>query len=135
MDLLNARLSSAFTISEAISGSGGLEKLGPGTLVLSGTVTNADALYLNDTQEIPVTAGGVWQETVLLGAGPNPFKITAKKFLGGSTEVTEQILYEPVGANGLPVSSTPSSTTVSTSTQNSSSSPSSTSPATTGTRQ
>jgi cytoskeletal protein RodZ len=85
------------------------------TLILSGTVANTDALYLNDTQEIPVTAGGAWQETVLLGAGPNPFKITAKKFLGGATSVTEEILYEPIDATGLPASSTPSSSPVSTS--------------------
>jgi cytoskeletal protein RodZ len=78
------------------------------TLVLSGSVRNADALYLNDTQEIPVASDGSWQETVLLGAGPNPFKITAKKFLGGSTDVTEQILYEPVGGTSFPSSTTPS---------------------------
>jgi cytoskeletal protein RodZ len=82
------------------------------TLVLSGMVTNADALYLNDTQEIPVASGGAWQETVLLGAGPNPFKITAKKFLGGTTDVTEVILYEPIGTPVSPVStSTTSSST------------------------
>jgi cytoskeletal protein RodZ len=85
------------------------------TLVLSGTVANTDALYLNDTQEIPVTAGGAWQETVLLGAGPNPFKITAKKFLGGETSVTEEILYESTDVTGVPVSSTSSSSPTSTS--------------------
>ncbi len=73
------------------------------TITLSGTVTNADTLYLNDTQEIPVAPDGSWQETVLLGAGPNPFKISAKKFLGGTAVITENIFYEPIGSpSGTP---------------------------------
>jgi len=88
------------------------------TFILSGTVRNADALYLNDTQEIPVASDGSWQETALLGAGPNPFKITAKKFLGGETTITEQILYEPSGTPVIPTSSvtTPTSSAPVTST-------------------
>ncbi|MDR3581936.1 MAG: helix-turn-helix domain-containing protein [Candidatus Pacebacteria bacterium] len=103
------------------------------TLILSGTVTNADALYLNDTQEITVAAGGAWEETVLLGAGPNPFKVTAKKFLGGEASITENILYNPVGGAALPTSTVqpPSSTPTGTA----SSTPTSTSPVSTGTRQ
>lgn len=69
------------------------------TITLAGTVSNADTLYLNDTQEIPVAPDGSWQETVLLGAGPNPFKISARKFLGGERSVTENILYEPAGGS------------------------------------
>jgi hypothetical protein len=63
------------------------------TITLEGTVQNADSLYLNDNQEITIAADGSWQQTVLLGTGPNPFKISAKKFLGGETDVTEQIIY------------------------------------------
>lgn len=70
------------------------------TFVLEGTVKNADSLYLNDNQEITVAADGSWQETVLLGTGPNPFKISAKKFLGGETDVTEQIIYAGTGLTG-----------------------------------
>ncbi len=73
------------------------------TITFSGTVTNADTLYLNDTQEIPVAPDGSWQETVLLGAGPNPFKISAKKFLGGTAVITENVFYETTGsASGTP---------------------------------
>lgn len=81
------------------------------TVTIAGTVANADTLYLNDTQQIPVGPDGSWQETVLLGAGQNPFKISAKKFLGGESTVTENILYEPSGASaatGTPAA--PSST-------------------------
>ena len=69
------------------------------TITITGTVSNADTLYLNNTQEIPVAPDGSWQETVLLGAGENPFKISAKKFLGGESAVTENILYN---ASGIP---------------------------------
>ncbi len=81
------------------------------TVTFAGTVSNADTLYLNDTQEIPVAPDGSWQETVLLGAGQNPFKISAKKVLGGESAVTETILYEPAGgAAGTPVQGTGSPT-------------------------
>jgi transcriptional regulator with XRE-family HTH domain len=62
------------------------------TFVLAGNVTNADSLYLNGNQEITIAPDGSWQETVLLGAGQNPFKISAKKFLGGETDITEKPL-------------------------------------------
>lgn len=85
------------------------------TITISGTVVNADAVYLNGTQEIAVNPDGSWQQTVLLGAGPNPFEISAKKFLGGETSLTETILYEPVG--GVPAdTSVPGTTTTATST-------------------
>ncbi len=74
------------------------------TITLAGTVANADTLYLNDTQQIPIAPDGSWQETVLLGTGQNPFKISAKKFLGGQSSITETILYEPIGgATSTPV--------------------------------
>jgi cytoskeletal protein RodZ len=92
------------------------------TFVLEGTVKNADSLYLNGSQEITVASDGSWQETVLLGAGPNPFKISAKKFLGGETDITEQIVY--AGGNTLRstdnpviVSTTTATSSVTTSTQ------------------
>lgn len=97
------------------------------TLVISGTVSNADALYLNDSQEITIAQNGAWEQTVLLGAGPNPFKITAKKFLGGETNVTEEILYQSPDGSVFPASSTASSTMQSTPSSTSSSSLSSSS--------
>jgi cytoskeletal protein RodZ len=79
------------------------------TFIIEGTVKNADSLYLNDNQEITVAADGSWQETVLLGTGPNPFKISAKKFLGGETDVTEQIIYNSTTGASAPGNSNASS--------------------------
>ena len=83
------------------------------TVTLSGTVSGADSLYLvganGETEQIIIAADGSWQKGVLLGTGPNPFEISAKKFLGGVTTVTEQIFYQPPG--GTTPSSTASSTT------------------------
>jgi transcriptional regulator with XRE-family HTH domain len=83
------------------------------TFTLAGTVAGADSLYLvgaNGGQEqIIIAADGSWQKGVLLGIGPNPFEILAKKFLGGQTTVTEQIFYQPAG--GTVPTSTASSTT------------------------
>jgi cytoskeletal protein RodZ len=69
---------------------------------LEGTVTNADSLYMignnqkaSDSPEIIIASDGSWQEPVLLGSGLNSFKISAKKFLGGETDVNEQIIYTP----------------------------------------
>jgi cytoskeletal protein RodZ len=92
------------------------------TLTLSGTVTGADSLYLvgadGEQEPIIVAADGSWQKSVLLGIGPNPFQISAKKFLGGETSVTEQIFYQPTGSTtttSVP-SSTPAASTTSTTT-------------------
>ena len=84
------------------------------TFTLSGTVRGADSLSLvgaNGQQE-PIIIGpdGSWQKGVLLGDGPNPFEISAKKFLGGETTVTEQIFYQSPGGT------TSTSTIISTST-------------------
>ncbi|HEY5221360.1 MAG TPA: helix-turn-helix domain-containing protein [Candidatus Paceibacterota bacterium] len=82
------------------------------TFTLAGTVSGADSLYLvgaNGGQEqIVIAADGSWQKGVLLGIGPNPFEILAKKFLGGQTTVMEQIFYQPPG--GVAPTSTVSST-------------------------
>jgi hypothetical protein len=79
-------------------------------------VSGTDSLYLvgaNGSQEqIIIAANGSWQQEVLLGAGPNPFEISAKKFLGGTTSVTEQIFYQPAG--GAAPSSTASGISTST---------------------
>jgi hypothetical protein len=89
---------------------------------LSGTVTDADSLSLvgadGELEPIIVAADGSWQKSVLLGVGPNPFQISAKKFLGGETSVTEQIFYQPVGSTTtIPTaSSTPSASTTPTTT-------------------
>ena len=87
------------------------------TFIIEGTVKNADSLYLNDNQEITVASDGSWQETVLLGTGPNPFKISAKKFLGGETDITEQIIYIGITGTGGNSNSTsgPATTTASSS--------------------
>ena len=81
------------------------------TITLAGTVSGADSLYLvganGETEQIIVAADGSWQKGVLLGVGPNPFEISAKKFLGGQTTVTEQIFYQP--AAGAPATATTSS--------------------------
>jgi cytoskeletal protein RodZ len=81
------------------------------TIALSGTVSDADSLYLigadGEQEQIIIAADGSWQKSVLLGAGSNPFQISAKKFLGGATTVTEQIVYQPTG--GMAPSSTASS--------------------------
>jgi cytoskeletal protein RodZ len=92
------------------------------TLTLSGTMTGADSLSLvganGELEPIIVAANGTWQKTVLLGVGPNPFQISAKKFLGGVTSVTEQIFYQPAGnaTTTSATSSTPSSSTTTTTT-------------------
>ena len=69
------------------------------TFTLAGTVTGADSLYLvganGGTEQIIIAADGSWQKSVLLGVGPNPFEITAKKFLGSQKTMTEQVFYQP----------------------------------------
>jgi transcriptional regulator with XRE-family HTH domain len=88
------------------------------TVTLAGTVSGANSLYLvganGEEEQIIVAADGTWTKSVLLGVGPNPFEISAKKFLGGQTNVTEQIFYQPPG--GTAPTSTASSTLNSSST-------------------
>jgi len=76
------------------------------TLTIQGTVRNADALYLvgngsSSSEEIIIAPDGSWEKEVALGEGPNSIVISAKKFLGGETSVTREIIYTPP----LPVSS------------------------------
>jgi len=72
------------------------------TLMFTGTVRNADSLTLNG-DAIIVNPDGTWQKGVLLDNGLNTFQITAKKFLGGETDITAQVVYQ------APVSSSSSS--------------------------
>lgn len=63
------------------------------TITLTGTVRNADSLTLNGAQ-VTIAKDGTWEQGVLLQNGPNSFAISAQKFLGGTTQITEQILYQ-----------------------------------------
>jgi hypothetical protein len=79
------------------------------SLTITGMVKNADSLYLTNSnassaEQIVIAPDGSWQMPVLLQVGPNPFEITAKKFLGGETNILEQIIYEPTA---VPSSSFP----------------------------
>ncbi len=76
------------------------------SIVIQGTTENADSIYVNG-DEATIEANGTWQKNILLENGANTFDVSAKKFLGGTTDVTEQVVYNP-----LPVApSSPSSTT------------------------
>jgi cytoskeletal protein RodZ len=79
------------------------------TLVLNGTVGNADSLTLNGDQ-VTIVKDGTWQKGVLLQNGPNTFAISAQKFLGGSTQITEQILYQGTNSASTSTSDQASST-------------------------
>ncbi|HUC02180.1 MAG TPA: helix-turn-helix domain-containing protein [Candidatus Paceibacterota bacterium] len=85
---------------------------GSSTVTLTGSVSGANSLYLvganGEQEQIIVAPDGTWEKSVLLGVGPNPFEISAKKFLGGTANVTEQIFYQPAG--GTTTTSTPTST-------------------------
>ncbi len=88
------------------------------TATLAGTVSGADSLYLvgadGEQEQIIIAAGGSWQKSVLLGIGSNSFEISAQKFLGGKTTVTEQIFYQPTGSGAASSSITTGSSTTST---------------------
>jgi cytoskeletal protein RodZ len=100
------------------------------SITFSGTVTGADSLSLvgadGDLEPIIVAADGSWQKIISLGTGSTPFEvsfqISAKKFLGGETSVTEQIVYQPTGSStttstaGSTSSATPSASTTPTTT-------------------
>lgn len=79
-------------------------------ITLRGAVQNADALYLlcgnaSSSEEIMVAPDGSWQKTVLLQDGPNTCEVTAKKFLGSETSITEQIVYYEMTASSSTTSS------------------------------
>jgi hypothetical protein len=80
------------------------------TLTITGTISDADSLTLNGDQ-VTINSDGTWQKGVLLQNGLNTFQVAAKKFLGGETDVVEQVLYSQPGA---PAATTTASTTTST---------------------
>jgi cytoskeletal protein RodZ len=66
------------------------------TTIVRGTVKNADSLSIEPGNEnIPIPSDGKWQKEISLSAGPQEITVAAKKFLGGTTEITEQIIYQP----------------------------------------
>lgn len=82
------------------------------SITLAGIVSDADTLWLlggnsSSSEEILIAQDGSWQKTVFLGRGLNTFRISAKKFLGRETTVTEQIFY----SDGLPLTNASSTTT------------------------
>jgi cytoskeletal protein RodZ len=97
------------------------------TITLGGTVANSDALYLSngnasDSEDIPVASDGSWEKTVLLESGLNTFEISAKKLLGGETDITEQIIYQGASTSSSTATSTAASTVSSSTTSSSTSS-------------
>jgi len=92
-----------------VSPQGNLSATTSNSIVIQGTVENADSLYVN-AEEVVVASDGTWQKNVFLTQdNPNTFDISAKKFLGGTTDVTEQIIYNPPAGTTTTSSSSPSS--------------------------
>ncbi len=63
------------------------------TLTIEGTAQGANSLSLNG-DSITIAQDGTWEKTVLLQNGLNTFDINAKRLLGGSSDITEQIFYQ-----------------------------------------
>jgi len=76
---------------------------------MQGTVQNASALSI-DGDNVAITPEGLWQKEILLSNGLNQITVSAKKFLGGTTAVTEQILYQGSTPIVNAATSSPSST-------------------------
>jgi transcriptional regulator with XRE-family HTH domain len=85
------------------------------SVVIQGSAENTDSLLVNG-DDATISSNGSWQKNVLLQEGMNTFDISAKKFLGGTTDIIEQIIYNPPAT----ASSSPSSITVSSSTESAS---------------
>ena len=81
------------------------------SILIQGTVKNADSLYV-DGGEVTIASDGSWQKNVILQSStPNNFNISAKKFLGGTTDVyVKDIIYNPPPAASTTASSSPTST-------------------------
>ena len=71
------------------------------TITITGTSNDANSLSLNG-DPVTLASDGSWQKGVLLQNGLNTFQITAAKFLGGSTNVIEQVWYEGQAATTTP---------------------------------
>ena len=80
------------------------------SIVIQGMVKNADSLYVNG-DEATVASDGSWQKNVLLQSGINTFTVSAKKLLGGTAEIVEQISYN---ATTTPLSATTTSSATTT---------------------
>jgi len=84
------------------------------SIIIQGTARNADSLYVAG-DEATIASDGSWQKNVLLQSGMNTFDISAKKLLGGTTDIMEQILYNaPAVTPGTSVSSSSASMPTST---------------------
>lgn len=86
------------------------------SVIIQGVVQNANSLYLitpSASEEITISSDGSWQKDVMLEGGANTFDISAKKLLGGTTNVVEQIIYNPPagGASTTSASSSPAAGT------------------------
>ena len=62
-------------------------------ITIQGDVKNTDILSV-DGENVVVASDGTWQKDVLLSDGPNQITVTAKKFLGGTVSVNEEIVYQ-----------------------------------------
>jgi transcriptional regulator with XRE-family HTH domain len=81
------------------------------SITIEGIAKNADAVTINN-DGATMDKTGTWQKTVLLQNGMNTFSVSAKKFLGGTASIVEQVLYNaPANSTATP---SPSSTTSST---------------------
>ena len=105
------------TITSPTSTDGNPSVITSSSVVIQGTVKNADSLYING-DEVTIANDGSWQKNVLMPQnGVNPFEISAKKFLGGTTNIMEQIIYNApaeTSSSSTPQIATPTTTTTST---------------------
>jgi transcriptional regulator with XRE-family HTH domain len=92
------------------------------SVIIQGTVKNADSLYV-EGDEATIASNGSWQKNVLLQSGMNTFNISAKKLLGGTTNIMEQVFYDAPSSPSTSASSTVSPTSTSTSTTSSAGQP------------
>jgi cytoskeletal protein RodZ len=78
-------------------------------VTLAGTITNGDSISVNG-DSATINTDGTWQKNVLLQNGQNTFDIHGKKFLGGQTDVQEEIVYTSPDVPSETSSTTASST-------------------------
>ncbi len=79
-------------------------------ITLQGKASNADSLSVNG-EGVAIATDGTWQKNVLLQSGSNTFTVSAKKFLGGTSNITETIIYTPPVTVGNPPATTTTPTT------------------------
>ena len=88
-------------------------------ITIQGTAKNTDILSV-DGENVIVAPDGTWQKDILLSDGSNEITITAKKFLGGTVNLTEDVIYQ------APITATTSNSGSKNSTTSATSSPTST---------